>query len=125
MFTMDSLSGLSYKKVNNYYRAVVYDQTQLGHAKARLQVVKVPAGETVEEHYHRERTEVFVVLQGSGQVYINGSPVADKPHDIALCRPNDRHKIVNAGDTDMLIGVFALGYDLEDSFTYKERQGFK
>lgn len=116
------LDTLSYEEARNYFRSVVFGPEQLGQDKARFQVVKVPAGQTVARHYHRERTEVFVILQGSGQIYINDELAASQLHDMVLCRPNDRHEVVNSGETDLLIGVFALNYDTNDSFEDKENK---
>lgn len=115
-----NVTDLTYKKANNYYRSVVFDQSQLDQANSRFQVIKVPPGENVAPHYHRDRTEVFVLLQGKGSIYINDKLAISKPRDIALCKPNDTHEVINTGDTDMLIGVFALNHKPEDSVAEEE-----
>lgn len=115
--TMDSinLDGLNYEKAGSYYRAVVFDHNQMSKQHARFQVIKVPPGQTVEAHYHQKRTEVFVVLRGQGEIYINDRLAATSTNDIALCQPNDSHKVINGGETDLLIGVFAVNYFPDDS----------
>lgn len=115
-----NVNDLAFEKANNYYRSVVFDQSQLNQTNTRFQVIKVPPGETVSQHYHRERTEVFVLLQGDGSIYINDKLAISKPHDIALCKPNDTHEVINTGDTNMLIGVFALNHKQDDSFAEEE-----
>ena len=48
-------------------------------------------------HYHRERTEVYVVLEGEGGIELDGSVEAVSPGTVVKIPPGVRHRARGAG----------------------------
>jgi mannose-6-phosphate isomerase-like protein (cupin superfamily) len=46
-------------------------------------------------HYHRETTEVYYVLEGRGQMHLNGDVVDVEPGLVILIEPKTRHRLVS------------------------------
>ncbi len=47
-------------------------------------------------HYHRERTEVYVVLEGEGGIELDGSVEAVSPGTVVKIPPGVRHRALGA-----------------------------
>jgi len=45
-------------------------------------------------HYHKQLTEVYVILDGAGQLELDGEPVAVRPMTAVLIKPRCRHRAV-------------------------------
>jgi mannose-6-phosphate isomerase-like protein (cupin superfamily) len=52
-------------------------------------------------HYHRQMTELYYVLSGSGTITLDGETYPVQSGDIALIRPGVRH--TSEGDMEVLI----------------------
>ena len=59
-------------------------------------------------HYHRETTEVYYILEGSGKMELNGDWVDLAPGTVILIEPGTRHRLVSSGEPGVKTIVFAM-----------------
>jgi mannose-6-phosphate isomerase-like protein (cupin superfamily) len=65
-------------------------------------------------HYHRECTEVYLILEGVGQMELNGDVVDVAPGTVILIEPGTRHRLWSRdGVKTVVFGVPALRPDDE------------
>ena len=50
-------------------------------------------GQETERHYHRDAEEIYFLLEGSGQMELDGDVVPVSPGDAILIPPGARHQI--------------------------------
>jgi mannose-6-phosphate isomerase-like protein (cupin superfamily) len=62
--------------------------------KHSLSVVHLPPDAQLDEHFHEEREESYLVLAGSGTVTIDGTVVAIGPGDLVSVSPGERHRLM-------------------------------
>jgi mannose-6-phosphate isomerase-like protein (cupin superfamily) len=48
-------------------------------------------------HYHRETTEVYYILEGTGKIELNGEWCDVEPKDVIWIEPGTRHRVVSDG----------------------------
>jgi pyrroloquinoline quinone (PQQ) biosynthesis protein C/mannose-6-phosphate isomerase-like protein (cupin superfamily) len=65
-------------------------------------IVRIPAGKYNEKHRHAHET-VFYIIEGSGRVLINETPIDVAPGDIVFVPRWAMHQSQNLGNTDMTI----------------------
>ena len=70
----------------------------------KFQVVKFNAGKSIGNHYHLKTTEIYVVIDGVGTLFINDEPHHLKKNYIYLIEPKDTHRII--AKTKLLIAIF-------------------
>jgi mannose-6-phosphate isomerase-like protein (cupin superfamily) len=81
-----------------------------GLARANVQrlslaeVIIAPGGQA-REHYHHQMEEVYYLLQGQAQLTVDDETSTVGPGDTIPIPPGARHKIVNVGDTDVVMMV--------------------
>ncbi len=81
------------------YRYWFIDQNFLDGRTLKLSAVK-PHAATHPPHRHTE-DEIFFVLEGTAEVFLNGETTLLQPYASFYCPPNSDHGIRNAGDTDL------------------------
>ncbi len=52
----------------------------------------VDVSEDARAHYHRDRTEIYVVLEGTGHLELDGESIPVRPFTAVLIRPLCRHR---------------------------------
>jgi mannose-6-phosphate isomerase-like protein (cupin superfamily) len=69
--------------------------------RAFVEVADAPASahylDTKEEaasHYHRKTTEIYLVIEGSGYLELDGEMVAVRPLSAVMIQPGCRHRVV-------------------------------
>ncbi|MGA5900193.1 class I tRNA ligase family protein [Streptomyces venetus] len=62
---------------------------------------RVPAGGASDPHQHDE-TEVFVIVQGTGDLVVDGERTPAAPGTVAMFEPFETHVIENTGSDDLL-----------------------
>jgi len=77
----------------------------IGARKLGYNITAVPPGKRAFPfHNHRVNEEMFLILEGTGEVRIGAETYPLKPHDIVACPPGDAgtaHQIVNSGDVEL------------------------
>ncbi len=81
------------------YQYWFIDKDFLDGRTLKMSVVK-PHAATHEPHRHAE-DEIFFVLEGSAEVYLNGDKMALQPYASFYCPPDSEHGIRNIGDTEL------------------------
>jgi mannose-6-phosphate isomerase-like protein (cupin superfamily) len=62
-------------------------------------------------HYHRETTEVYYILSGTGKMELNGSWVELEPGTVLWIEPGTRHRLVSdAGITTVVVALPAFNH---------------
>jgi len=62
------------------------------NATATVHVVEISAD--ARTHYHKQLTEIYVILEGSGHLELDGRQVPVRPMTAVLIRPGCRHRAV-------------------------------
>ncbi|MBN9517340.1 cupin domain-containing protein [bacterium] len=57
-------------------------------------------------HYHRDTTEVYFILSGTGKIELNGDWHELEPGTVVWIEPGTRHRLVSSGGVKTV--VFAL-----------------
>lgn len=70
-----------------------------------LAEIRHPAGTASREHYHRIAEEVYYVLEGEGDVRVDGQARSIGPGDVVAIVPGQRHKVAQRGDRDLVLLV--------------------
>ncbi|HDH07280.1 MAG TPA: cupin domain-containing protein [Thermoproteales archaeon] len=47
----------------------------------------------LREHYHKQRDEIYIILEGEGVLTINGKEIRVKPGDVILIPKGSKHSI--------------------------------
>ncbi len=66
----------------------------------------VPPGSSIGLHMHGENTERYIIVEGNGQMQIDGNNIAVYPGDIIENPHFAEHGLENTGTKDMLIIVY-------------------
>jgi mannose-6-phosphate isomerase-like protein (cupin superfamily) len=67
-------------------------------------------------HYHRDTTEVYYILSGTGKIELNGDSVELEPGTVVWIEPGTRHRLVSADGVTTI--VFALpAFNPADEFS--------
>src|SRR5215831_18228125 len=61
------------------------------------------------KHYHKECTEVYLVLEGNGQMELNGDTVEVGPGTVVYIEPHTRHRLWSEKGVRTVILAFQLG----------------
>jgi mannose-6-phosphate isomerase-like protein (cupin superfamily) len=80
---------------------VLLDAT-LGGARAQsLAEASVPAGGSTQRHYHAQTEEIYFLVEGSGEMEVEGERRRVGPGDAILIPPGAWHEIRADGDAEL------------------------
>ena len=79
---------------------VLLDAAHGGAAYQSLAEATLGPGQATERHYHGETEEIYVVLEGVGEMEVDGSVSHVGPGDAILIPPGARHQI-RADDAEL------------------------
>jgi len=67
--------------------------------------VVIPPNSTVGYHKHGNNEEMYIVLEGSGEMTLNGKKTSIKKGDMILNQPEGEHGLINhsSGNIDLLV----------------------
>jgi len=77
----------------------------------RVQMVnwsKLPAGKSFQSHYHEDMQEVFVLVDGTVGMRVDGREFRLDAGDCVLIDPHEVHSMTNASDRDVSYVVFGI-----------------
>jgi mannose-6-phosphate isomerase-like protein (cupin superfamily) len=74
-------------------------------ARHTLAEIRHPAGTASREHYHTQAEEVYYVLDGHGEVRIDGETQPIGPGDLVEIVAGQRHKLWQRGESDLILLV--------------------
>lgn len=101
----------------DYSKAIQLRPEDFGNDGHMLQTVTIPPQTKQREHYHHIQTEVFYILKGECEIYMNGTMYLAKSGDAFICSPNDRHYLWNKTDNDFGLVVFKIDKPVDDDDT--------
>ena len=80
-----------------------------------LAEASLPAGGATQRHYHRRTEEIYFVLEGTGEMELDGTTRDVAPGDAVLIPPGARHQIVALSALRFLC-CCAPAYSHDDTF---------
>ena len=66
-------------------------------------------------HYHAYHDLTFIVVEGEGELYLDGRKEVLKRGDVAFIPKGKVHYYTNRGEISVLLAVFSPAYDGSDS----------
>ncbi|MGV3530800.1 MAG: cupin domain-containing protein [Chthoniobacteraceae bacterium] len=93
----------------------ILDRTNAPVANQSLAEATVPAGGATERHYHRLTEEIYFILEGRGEMEIDGTTQTVGPGDGILIAPGSWHTIT-ATETLRFLCCCAPPYAHEDTY---------
>lgn len=69
----------------------------------------LPSSTSIGVHKHGNDEEIYIVIEGSGQMTLDGITYAVCAGSVILNRPYGEHGLENTGDCDMKLLVFENG----------------
>lgn len=80
-----------------------------------LAEIRHPPGTASQEHFHTEAEEVYFVLEGQGQIRIDGKTQDIGAGDVVVITPGQRHKVWPRGETELVMLVTCVpAYSVEE-----------
>ena len=93
------------------------DRSNAPVANQSLAEATIAPGETTDRHYHRESEEFYYLLEGSGEIEVDGERAAVAAGDAILIPPGAWHQIrAGAGASLRFLCACAPAYRDEDTF---------
>ena len=83
--------------------------------------VRIPPGVVIGPHRHFDNEEVYVIVQGEGEMTVDGETEKIKPGDAVLTKSGSVHSFTNSGPNDALLIVFEAVMKPEG----KKKQGYE
>jgi mannose-6-phosphate isomerase-like protein (cupin superfamily) len=93
----------------------ILDSTNAPVANQSLAEARVPAGGQTQRHYHRLSEEIYFILEGRGEMEIDGEHRTVGPGDGILIPPGAWHSIVATEELRFLC-CCAPPYSHEDTY---------
>lgn len=81
-----------------------------------FQVAVFKPGEEILQHYHRDMTEIYIVLAGTALVTVNDVGMRCEKDDVLLIEKGEWHAIKNDGRSDFIIAI--CKYNVNDTFLW-------
>ena len=69
---------------------------------------RLPAGKSFRSHYHEDMQEVFVIINGTASMDVDGTPQELSGGDAILIDPREVHAMTNTCDEDVNYLVFGI-----------------
>lgn len=76
-------------------------------------IVVLKSGQDFQNHYHTTCEEIFYILEGEIDFYINDERVSARPGDMIQCAPGDTHYLTNTSNNDFKALFVKSPYILE------------
>jgi quercetin dioxygenase-like cupin family protein len=99
-----------------YRKNVLLTDKDMHNEGTCVQIVTIAPGETIPNHYHKTSYEVYCVLQGTCQLFVNNEQLSLESGSILLMEPGDIHQLHNNGVQEFLLMVFKTNAGLSDTF---------
>lgn len=93
----------------------ILDSTNAPVQNQSLAEASLPPGASTQRHYHRDAEEIYFILEGSGDMEIDGETRGVVPGDAILIPPGAWHQIT-AGEALRFLCCCAPPYRHEDTF---------
>jgi mannose-6-phosphate isomerase len=81
----------------------------LDNDKCKVKRIVIKSGEAPSYQYHFKRSEVWVVVEGSGELKLNDELHDVKPGDVLKIPIKAKHQMKNTSDVDLVFIEVQLG----------------
>ena len=78
-----------------------YTRRELESATEAVEWATLPPGGVSGEHRHTRTEEIYLILDGTGEFFLNGIPHQVSPGSLALTTPGNTHGLRNTGTTTL------------------------
>lgn len=99
-----------------YSKKILLDEKDLGQFGSLMQEIKIKAGETAKEHFHKKQTEVFYFSNNNGYWIVNGEKITPDVGDVLIIEPFDKHATISNDKTDYVYLAVKFNYDPDDFY---------
>ena len=82
-------------------KKVVFRGSEMTSAVTQVAYAELLEGEIIEEHFHDSMEEVFLVLEGNCEFYLNGVPQLLIKDSVIKIAPKIKHKLKALSDTKL------------------------
>lgn len=76
-----------------HLKKVIFLGSEMISSVMQVAYAELHAGEIIEEHLHESMEEVFLVLEGNCEFYLNGVPQILKKDSVIKISPKIKHKL--------------------------------
>ncbi|MCL2512604.1 MAG: cupin domain-containing protein [Oscillospiraceae bacterium] len=84
----------------------VYRRAELDSPLSFINYTVLPPGASIGIHTHRDDEEVYVILEGTGIMEVDGAKIPVKAGDTVLNKPFGSHALYNGPGGDMRVLIF-------------------
>lgn len=97
----------------------------IGAEKISVNIMTCPAGSVVRPlHSHRDIEEVLLILEGSGEVWLDGDLGRFKKGDAVLLPANSKHQVRSLGPDTLVTACIFSAPTTPDSFVFYDQDMF-
>ena len=96
MAKIDDITGKA--RANEYFRQVLATGKH-----TQIVVMSIPAGQDIGEETHPDNDQVLYLIEGSGQVVLDGNESDFNTGDLVLVPAGTKHNFITKGDQPMKI----------------------
>jgi len=97
------------------YELIGRDEDHGAVTRHSLAHVTIPPGKSSPKHTHHETEESYFILEGMGEMVIDGEEYHLHPGQAVLIEPGDVHQIWNRGKEDLVfLAICGPAWKLED-----------
>ncbi|MCD4740650.1 cupin domain-containing protein [archaeon] len=76
-----------------YSKKILYSVQDIPKNTNQLQKMKIPKGNTIANHYHKNTSEIFYCIKGKAVFSIEGNDFEFTKGDAALCEAGEKHEV--------------------------------
>jgi len=93
------------------FKKVIFSSTEMSSSIIQVAYTEIIAGEIINEHIHESMEEVFLVLDGKCEFYVDGICHVLDTYSVIKIPPKTFHKIEAINDTKLFYIGVALSSD--------------
>lgn len=104
----------------DYSKKIILSLVDFDNDGHLLQEVIIPPNTKQRKHKHFIQTEVFYILEGRCEIYINDKKYDASAGDAFVCEPGDEHWLWNKSDKEFKLIVFKINKPDDDDTEWLE-----
>jgi mannose-6-phosphate isomerase-like protein (cupin superfamily) len=98
--------GSSHKGNGEVHSVKLYDDHDFASPLKFLYYMVMPPGTSIGYHQHGQNEEMYLVLEGTGRMTVNGEERDVKPGDVLLNRAGWSHGLENTGSEPIRLLIY-------------------